>query len=274
MDEKLVSVIIPTRNSAATIADCLISVRQQTYGNIEIIVVDNNATSDETKNISSQFTNNLYSFGPERNNQRNFGAAHANGDYLVFIDSDMKLEKDVIKDCVHVMDHPNVVGVIIPEISFGSGFWAQCKRFERSFYVGVRWIEAARFVSRAVYDCVGGYNENLISGEDWYFSQQVEKLGKIGRIDASIYHNEGKPTFGGMMKKKYYYAKHIDKYYQLGDNPDALSRQCGVLERVRIYFRKPGILLREPHLALGMLFMKMSEYIVGKMALVSMRFRS
>lgn len=274
MVEKLVSVIIPTRNSAATIADCLISVRQQTYGNIEIIVVDNNASSDETKKISSQFTNNLFSFGPERNNQRNFGAAHAHGDYLVFIDSDMKLETDVIKDCVHVMTQSNVVGVIIPEVSFGSGFWAQCKRFERSFYVGVQWIEAARCVSRVVYDRVGGYNENLVSGEDWYFSQQVEKLGRIGRIDTYIHHNEGKPTYSGMMKKKYYYAKHIDKYYQLGDNPGALSRQRGVLERVKIYFRKPRTLLREPHLALGMLFMKMSEYIVGKIALASMRFRS
>jgi len=47
----LVSVIITTRNSERTIDKCLSSIKQQTYKNIEIIVVDNNS-ADKTKEIA------------------------------------------------------------------------------------------------------------------------------------------------------------------------------------------------------------------------------
>lgn len=47
----LVSVIIPTQNSFKTLEKCLKSVKNQSYKNVEIIVVDNNST-DNTKEIA------------------------------------------------------------------------------------------------------------------------------------------------------------------------------------------------------------------------------
>lgn len=47
----LVSIIIPTRNSAQFLGACLTSIINQTYKNIEMIVVDNNST-DKTKEIA------------------------------------------------------------------------------------------------------------------------------------------------------------------------------------------------------------------------------
>ena len=74
--------------------------------------------------------------GPERSAQRNFGVAHAQGKYVVIIDSDMVVTPYVIEKCVAVLDaSPALQGVVIPEVSVGEGFRAQCKRLERSFYV-------------------------------------------------------------------------------------------------------------------------------------------
>ena len=55
MENPLVSVIIPTYKSSRTLEKCLESIKNQTYKNIEIIVVDNNST-DNTKEIAKKFT--------------------------------------------------------------------------------------------------------------------------------------------------------------------------------------------------------------------------
>ncbi len=271
MDSELVSIIVPTRNSASTIRDCLQSLHEQTYADIEIIVVDNEHTTDATKTIASKYTRHIMTWGPERNSQRNFGAARAKGDYFLFVDSDMQLESNVVEACVETIRKTDAVGAVIPEQSFGKGFWAQCKRLERSFYVGVRWIEAARFVKAEVFTRVGGFNEQLISGEDWYFSQRLEKIGTIARVTPFILHNEGSPTLAGIMKKKYYYSRHLFKYFQSETDSEALSQQRNVLRRFGLFFRHPSRLLDNPVLGLGMLFMKSAEFLVGGVAVLQAR---
>lgn len=55
----LVSVIIPTYNSARTLETTLKSIKKQTYQNIEIIVVDNNS-KDTTKKIAEKYADSVY----------------------------------------------------------------------------------------------------------------------------------------------------------------------------------------------------------------------
>ena len=74
------------------------------------------------------------------------------------------------------MREDGVAAVVIPEESFGTGFWAQCKRLERSFYLGVIWMEAARFFRKTDFDTVHGYDESLVSGEDWDLAQRIARL--------------------------------------------------------------------------------------------------
>ena len=68
----LVSVVITTRNEEKNIENCLMSIQEQTYKHIEIIVIDNNS-SDKTKELSKQYTNKVFNQGPERSAQRNYG---------------------------------------------------------------------------------------------------------------------------------------------------------------------------------------------------------
>ncbi len=128
MDDPLVSVIVPTYNSARLLETCLTSIKNQSYRNIELIVVDNDST-DTTKHIAQTFTNKVYNKGPERSAQRNFGVKESTGQYVMIVDSDMELSKDVIASCVKkITSEPQIQGIIIPEESFGKGFWAQCKK--------------------------------------------------------------------------------------------------------------------------------------------------
>ena len=99
MQNGLVSVIIPTKNSAELLTKCLDSVISQSYKNLEIILVDNNS-SDKTKEIATEYTNLVFNQGPERSAQVNFGVTKASGEFVYKIDSDFVLEKEVIAQCV------------------------------------------------------------------------------------------------------------------------------------------------------------------------------
>jgi len=202
MKKFLVSVIIPTRNSQEFLEQCLESIKKQSYGNIEIIVVDNNS-NDKTKEIAKKYTKYVFNKGLERNIQRNFGALKSKGDYLLFLDSDMELSENVISDCILLSEKENNLGgIIIPEVSFGKSFWAKCKALERSFYTSVDWIEAARFISKRVFNESSGFDEKLISGEDWDLNQRIKSKYKISRIGSFIKHNEGKLSLILLLKKK------------------------------------------------------------------------
>jgi len=264
MNQPLVSIIVPTRNSEAVLEACLESIRAQSYPEIELIVVDRNST-DNTKAIAETYTTNVYDREPERSAQRNYGAQKAHGTYVFFIDSDMELDPDVVAACVEkTAEDPALKGIIVPEESFGKGFWAQCKRLERSFYIGVDWIEAARFIDRDTFERIGGYDESLISGEDWDLSQRVAAKGGLGRITELIRHNEGHLHLFRTLRKKSYYAQQFTKYTDRTDtsatnqNPYII-----VLKRFGLFFSKPHKLFRNPVLGVGVLFMKVCEFAFG-----------
>lgn len=289
----LVSVIVPTKNSEKTIGACLKSIIAQTYlsadrqdKNLEIIVVDNNST-DGTKKIvedfqasvnnkqKSEITNHksviqLYNKGPERSAQRNFGASKAKGEYLLFIDSDMELSRNVIKDCISLVGsykahnvHKVPGGIIIPEESVGEGFWAKCKALERSFYVGVDWIEAARFFPKKIFEEFKGYDEKLISGEDWDLNQRVRTKYEIERINSFIYHNEGNLSLISLLKKKFYYAGKIKSYSSKSVNKNEFSTQLSLVNRYKLFLSNPKKLFKNPILGFGVLFMITAEFFFG-----------
>ena len=263
MPKPIVSVIVPTKNSALTLSDCLDSIKNQTYRNVELIVIDN-FSSDDTPDIAKKYTKKFYSKGPERSAQRNYGVNKSTGKYVVIIDSDMNLSPDVIQECVNVIEsHQKLSGLIIPEESFGEGFWARCKRLERSFYVGVPYMEAARFFKKNDYITVGGYDEKMTSGEDWDLSQRINELGPFDHIDSYIYHNEGRISLWRSIKKKFYYAKKFAKYKKTNESTDNVAQQTNIIGRYRLFLSNPKKLFHNPLLGVGMLFMKTCEFGFG-----------
>jgi glycosyltransferase involved in cell wall biosynthesis len=265
----LVSVIITTRNEEINIRKCLVSLQSQTYGSIEIIVVDN-GSEDRTKKIAREFRVSVYDMGPERSAQRNFGAKKAKGEYLLFLDADMILTPEVIQDCVRVINpskvnNKNLLALVIPEKSIGMGFWAHCKALERSFYEGADWIEAARFFRKDVFEMLGGYDEKLTGPEDFDLPQRLKvRYGNksIGRIREYIIHNEGRLTLGKTLKKKYYYGRLMWKYLIKFENSGVGLKQGNILFRYIILFLHPNKLLRHPVVSIGMFFMKTLEFIM------------
>lgn len=97
--EPLVSVIIPNYNSEHYLKKCIESVEKQTYGNIEVIVVDDGSTDVSVAEMEQMCAayNNISVFRQSNLNAamaRNRGLEVAKGKYLLFLDSDDILYED------------------------------------------------------------------------------------------------------------------------------------------------------------------------------------
>jgi glycosyltransferase involved in cell wall biosynthesis len=110
---------VPTYNRAALLPQAIISVLDQTYRHIEIIVVDDGST-DDTKSVNESFAGSVHYMitdhkGPAH--ARNEGMKVANGRYIAFLDSDDYYLPHKIELQVSFMeDHPEV-GLVCSEFS-------------------------------------------------------------------------------------------------------------------------------------------------------------
>jgi len=267
-----VSVVITTKNEEKNIKNCLKSIENQDFEReeMEIIVVDNNST-DKTREIAEEFGKGLaplntqvFNRGPERSAQRNFGVQKSSGEYILYLDADMVLSRDVIKNCASKMESDSeLAGLYISEKIRGRGFWGKVRAFERSFYDGTV-IDAVRFVKKDKFLEVGGFDENLTGPEDWDFDKKIRNIGEVRLIISPLYHNEEEFNLKKYLARKYYYSRDFQKYIRKWgkDDPD-IRKQFGFWYRYIGVFAENGKwkkLLRHPVLAMGMYSLR---FLVG-----------
>lgn len=262
----LVSVIVTTKNEEGHIDACLKSISHQSYKNLEIIVVDNSSI-DKTKEISKKYASIVLNRGPERSVQRNFGAKKANGDYILFIDADMILGKNVVSECVgkfleEKKEKVDLGALVIPEKSVGKGYWCSVKAFERSLYEGDASIEAARFFKKGVFWEFGGYDKKITGPEDWDLPQKIKKKYRIGRINSFIFHDEGEVSLSALMKKKYYYGLKVPNYLN-NDHPVKLTAQQVIYLLRPAFYRNWKLFVKNPKITFGMMVMLVAEQAAG-----------
>ena len=175
-----VSVIIPARNSAATLGECLRSIREQTYPAqlFETLFVDNQST-DETPQIARAlgFEPLLCARrGPAA--ARNAGLRAAKGEIIAFIDSDAAAQPDWLSQLVQPFANPKIGGVggkIIPKrVETGPEIHASLTglldqeillRGRPPFMLPFAATANAAFRA-AILREIGGFDEALFIGED------------------------------------------------------------------------------------------------------------
>lgn len=101
----LVSVIVPVYNVEQYLDECLNSIRQQTYKNIEIIVVEDCSTDNSLNTLTKHLEDPRVKLIQHEKNSglsaaRNTGIDAANGDYIMFVDSDDLVHLSLIELCV------------------------------------------------------------------------------------------------------------------------------------------------------------------------------
>lgn len=271
----LVSIVVTTKNEEGVIKRLLESIKNQNYKKIETILVDNNST-DKTKKIAQRYGISIFNYGPERSAQRNYGIKKAKGKFVIILDADMELSKNVIEECVNeITKGDSIAAIIVPEESIGVLFLEKVKSFERSFYnlEGDIYTDAARFFEKKVIEEVGGYDESITGPEDWDLPETVQKRGyKIARIKSIIYHHEHISSVYKLLKKKYYYGLKSHRY---------LSKQrIAVISPKTIYFLRPVFyqnwkkILSHPILSAALFILLFLELFAGGLGYLVGRIRN
>ncbi|MEW5746943.1 MAG: glycosyltransferase family 2 protein [Nitrospirota bacterium] len=164
-----VSVIIPTYNRAHYLKKSVKSALRQTYGNLEVIVVDDGST-DNTRAVLQPYIDDRRIIYLYQNNAgspakaRNRGLRAASGDYIAFLDSDDVRMPESIERSVALLDASPEVGMVCAD-------WLNFKR-----YHSVRrdrkpsWITKAGYIEKLPDEFVRERGEDfLILGEDFIY---------------------------------------------------------------------------------------------------------
>lgn len=106
----MVSIVLPTYNRADYIYDSAMSVLQQTYTEIELIIVDDGST-DNTKEVLEEIKDVRCKYVYQENKgacaARNYGISLSKGEYIAFHDSDDIWHKDKLKKQMEILENEN-----------------------------------------------------------------------------------------------------------------------------------------------------------------------
>lgn len=256
----LVSIVIPTFNSEHTISPCLQSIQNQTYPNIEVLVVDNYST-DSTAEIAKKFGARTLLFKSERSAARNHGVANAEGPFILFLDSDMELTPKVVEECVTASLQTNADAVVIPEVPVAQNFLGECRKLEKEIYeYNNRFAQIPRFFKKETLLKVGGYDETLIFAESTEFNQRLEKADcKTVKIHAETKHNEGNLTWKKFILEEHYYGTKLP--FLMKKNLSLVMQRHPPVPPSLFRIRNLKLLFKKPLHLVGLLFMELIKYI-------------
>ena len=232
----LVSVIIPNKDEKETLQTCLEMLEKNTgYQNFEIIIVENNSTTDKIfryyKELSGNRKIHLLRWGKEFNYSaiNNFAVAHAKGEYLLFLNNDVKsINPDWLEEMLGVCQRPEVGGVgaklIYPDntiqhagcvIGMGgiAGHMFVDMPADRTGYLHKASLlqdmsavtAACLLMKKEVFEQAGGFTEELaVAFNDVDLCLKVRKNGYLIVYDpyAKLYHMESKTRGAEDSKEK------------------------------------------------------------------------
>lgn len=197
MNEPLVSVILPTRNRADTIVASVRSVLDQSYRNLELLIVDD-ASTDDTKACIDELTDPRIRWirldrQAGASTARNIGIEQACGAWIAFQDSDDvwlpgKLEKqvarvrdpaaNVIAAFTSYWRHDGVTRVLLPQPGSKGMEGDVLPRLLKSNFISTQVLMVRRDVALAV----GGFDDQLSALNDWDFVIRIARHGAIAWV--------------------------------------------------------------------------------------------
>ena len=224
----LVSIIIPIFNGLSNdLQGCIQSVKDQTYKNIEIIVIDDKSSDNSIEFINQNLANENYKLIAHSENKGlsqswNDGIQECLGDYVLLLQQDCRLlNKNAIQKGIEKLSSMK------DAILTGSQVidYKKLNHYQKLLRLRINEIEESPFSGKTisitenkcdlcsikVLKRIGPFTTKLNqSGQDLIFSAQAKSMNVAIQLDEDLAYSiryEGENTLNKLMKKEYKYAK-------------------------------------------------------------------
>ena len=207
-----VSFIIPHKGREGLLIHTVNSILDQDFDatQFEILVISQNESLQGLSTIAEDKDNLHIIYQPDIvtiSGLRNYGVSQAEGDYLAFLDADVKLSNNWLKcmlttltkkkDCL-LVSASQINGVNAPPLER-----IRTALSNAELDCNVNFLPGRNlFLNRDTFEKVKGFPEHLITCEDYYFTDQVNKLGKLYYTSSATYVHLGEDKQYNEMYKK------------------------------------------------------------------------
>lgn len=162
MNELLISIIVPVYNVEKYLTQCLDSIVNQTYRNIEIVCVDDGST-DSSGIICDEYAKKdrrikvIHNENEGASAARNIALKKINGEYVMFVDGDDWIDKDVCECCINVLRQHDVDLIL----------WSYAREYgslvkpKRIFEFSSKYFNNQEVFKKIFRRCIGLYGDEL-----------------------------------------------------------------------------------------------------------------
>ena len=193
---KMLSIVIPTLNEEKYLPSLLTCLKNQSYKQFEVVVVDA-GSDDKTREAASKFKkflkiNVINSKKRDISFQRNLGLKKAGYEQVLFLDADTKFDNNFLENSLTEINKKNL------KIA-GSRLYPDSKNvLDKFFFSLFRMYSAALhrhigingcciFTLKSLHSKVNGFDEAIKVSEDYDYTKRLRKFAEISLLNTKIY---------------------------------------------------------------------------------------
>lgn len=264
MNKPLISIIIPVYGVEKYLDDCMVSLTQQTYTNMEFILVDD-GSKDRSPEICDEWAgkdHRVKVFHTENHgvsHARNFGLDKAQGDYIGFFDPDDWCDLSTYEDMLNYIQKNkadiHIGGFVIEDsegskitLAMGTPAVLSCQEvLQEMFSVNKQpprfvWSLCDKLISHSLLKDLR-LDENLKLSEDqWFFWQLLKRTDRISYAPQMAYHyrmREGSATHTSFDIKN---GTYIDAMQRILDDAQDMDKATKHLLQMKYWQISLGVL--------------------------------
>jgi glycosyltransferase involved in cell wall biosynthesis len=227
-EQPLITVVTVVRNGEKTLEETILSVINQTYRNVEYIIVDG-ASTDGTLDIIREYEDRIDYWMSEKDNgvfsAMNKGIAVAKGNFIGFLNSGDYYEFKAVEIIVDKIKNNQYIGVIYGNTNLIISVWG--KRYfytvkpspviDHNIKIAPLFCHQSSFVSKKTIERYGDFDEVKVAGDWLYFVRLYDNAVPFFYIDEQIanYLDGGISTTAKGFKESFPYKKKFGTFKKI-----------------------------------------------------------